>query len=324
MQWAIRSTIVISLLCAANGVLAAWPERGIALIVGWAPGRNSDLVAKEIAYGLGKELGQPVTVQNRMGANSVFANTDVAYAVPDGYTLGLVTPEFIGSYWDESVDYTYERYTAIGLVEFSPTAFWIPSGSTWNSLKEALAAIRAQAPRRYAVGGMTVGGAYHIALAGLLKANGISPDKLEALADPSLDGMCMDMLAGNADICPVSLNEGKSLMLSRKARPLAVMAKDRIHGFEVIPTVKEAIGKEYLGGTWRGVVGPAGLPDEVRQRLTEALEKVVQSADYKEFLYVRGLGPVFLKGDEFGHFLAAEHPRWGALRQSLGLKTRSH
>ena len=74
--------------------------------------------------------------------------------------------------------------------------------------------------------------------------------------------------------------------------------------FPSVPTVKDAIGKEYEGGTWRGLAAPAGLPADVTARLVEATEKVANSEAYKSFLAERGFGYAFAKGQAFGGFLA--------------------
>jgi tripartite-type tricarboxylate transporter receptor subunit TctC len=89
-----------------------------------------------------------------------------------------------------------------------------------------------------------------------------------------------------------------------------------------VPTVKEAIGKDYEGGTWRGLAGPAGLPADITARLVAAAENVATSPEYKAFLNERGFGYAFAKGDAFGSFLAEQHKRNGEIMGALGLRLR--
>jgi len=306
-----------------GGVSAAWPERPITLMVGWVMGSGSDLVARQIAAGLEKELGVPVAVLNIDGADGVFAHSAVAWGEPDGYTLGLVTPDFIGAYWQKQTDYSWEKFTPIARVEQSPAAFWVGSQSPWRSLPEALAAIRKAPPATYSVSGMAIGGAYHLALAGLLKAHGLRPDALRALPSEGPAPGFEALVAGKVDVCPDSLREGRVFLHQGRSRALAVLARERQAGFAEVPTVRELTGKSVIGGTWRAVLAPPELPDEVRARLTEAVLKVIGTPEYRAFLEAHGLGAsLTLSGDELARFMAEEHRQWGETLCELGLRKR--
>jgi tripartite-type tricarboxylate transporter receptor subunit TctC len=317
-QWW-RSVLAAVCLLVSLSVQAAWPERGITLVVGWPQGMATDLIARQLAMRMEIELKQPVTVVNRLSRDGAFAHTEVAYANPDGYTLGLVTPDFIGSYWEGVVNFTYERYTPLAMVEFSPAALWVKSNGTWRNAREAITAWRRHPKGTYRISGATLGGAYHLALAGFLRANGMPPDQLAVSASTTSEAGFQYLVAGGSDLCPESLHEGKAVLGAGKARALAVFAKSRLPAFGDVPTVKEALGKDYVAGTWRGVVAPAGLAPEIRERLNDVLERIIGSEEFRRFMDQRGFGRVFLRGDQFGQFLADMHRQWGAQRQELGL-----
>jgi tripartite-type tricarboxylate transporter receptor subunit TctC len=280
------------------------------------------LIAREMALGLEKELGVPVSVLNIEGANGIFAHSMVAFGEPDGYTLGLVTPDFIGAYWQGQTDYSYESFTPIARIEQSAAAFWVDNRSPWHNLSEALASIRKAPPGTYSMSGMSVGGAYHVAMVGLLKANGLRVDALRVVpSEGALPGF--EALAkGMVDLCPDSLREGNSFYRKNQIRPLAVLARERQANFPDVPTAREAGGKIVLGGTWRAVLAPPGLPPEVAARLTSAVVKVSDSAAFREFLELHNFGPGTLAGDELRRFMVEEHRHWGEVLGELKLRDR--
>ena len=93
-----------------------------------------------------------------------------------------------------------------------------------------------------------------------------------------------DLVAGGVDIVPASMPEARSLLEAGRVKALAVMSAERNAAFPDVPTTQEAVGASWNIGAWRGIVGPKGLPDEVTTRLIPALEKVYNSAEYKEFM----------------------------------------
>jgi tripartite-type tricarboxylate transporter receptor subunit TctC len=314
--------LLAGLLAWHSGAYAAWPERPITLMVGWVMGSGTDLIARQLAGGLEKELGVPVSVLNIDGADGVFAHSAVAFGAPDGYTIGLVTPDFISAYWLKQTDYSYEGFTPIARVEQSPAVFWVRQDSPWRNLKEALAAILKSPPGTYHISGMAQGGAYHIAMAGLLKANGIRPDALRPVpsdgAQPGLDALAN----GEVDICPNSLREGSALLKQGRIRALAVLSNERLNAFPDVPTAREASGKASSGGTWRAVLAPAGLPAEIRTRLTEAVVKVADSAEFRSFLAFQGFGAGTLSGEDLRKLMFEDHRAWGNMMGELGLRKR--
>jgi tripartite-type tricarboxylate transporter receptor subunit TctC len=301
---------------------AAWPERPITLIVPWAAGGGTDAVARMLAAGLEKELGQPVNVVNRTGGGGVVGHTEIVNAKPDGYTIGLATAEVTTYYWSNTAPFTYEKLTPVALVNFDSAAFNVSASSPWQNLRAALDDIKKQPIGRYKLSGMAAGAAYHLAFAGLLQQEGIDPKSVVVVPSQGAAPGFQELAAGGVQIVPSSLPEGKPMMDAGKVKALAVLSKEKIAAFPSVPTVKEAIGKEYEGGTWRGLAGPAGLPADVTARLVAAAEKVANSNEYKTFLNERGFGYAFAKGEAFGGFLADQHKRNGEVMGALGLRLR--
>lgn len=301
---------------------AAWPERPITLVVPWAAGGGTDAVARIVAAGLEKELGKPVNVVNRTGGGGVVGHTEMVNAKPDGYTIGLATAEVTTFYWSNTAPFTYEKLTPIALVNFDSAAFNVAANSSWANLRAALDDIKKQPAGKFKLSGMAAGAAYHLAFAGLLQLEGIDPKAVVVVPSQGAAPGFQELASGGVQIVPSSLPEGKPMFDAGRVKSLAVMSKEKIGAFPAVPTVKEAIGKDYEGGTWRGLAAPAGVPADVVARLVEAADKVANSEEYKKFLAERGFGHAFAKGPAFGEFLATQHKQNGEIMGALGLRLR--
>jgi len=301
---------------------AAWPERPITMIVPWAAGGGTDAVGRIIAAGLEKELGKPVNVVNRTGGGGVVGHTEIINARPDGYTIGIATAEVTTYYWANTAPYTYDKLAPIALVNFDHVAFYVAEGSPWKTLGEALAGIKAAPFGTYKMSGMPVGAAYHLAFSRLLQSEGIDAKTVPVVPNQGAAQGFQELVSGGVQVLPSSLPEGKTMVDAKRARVLAVLAADRLSAFPDVPTVKQAIGREVVGGTWRGVAGPAGLPADVSARLIDAVEKVVNTPEFKNFMAERGFGLAWAKGPEFGVFLAEQHKNNGEVMNALGLRLR--
>jgi tripartite-type tricarboxylate transporter receptor subunit TctC len=317
-------TLMLAATFAATAVSAsaAWPERPITLVVPWAAGGGTDAVARILAAGLEKELGKPVNVVNRTGGGGVVGHTEMVNAKPDGYTIGLATAEVTTYYWSNTAPFTYDKLTPIALVNFDSAAFNVAANSPWADLRAALDDIRKQPVGHFKLSGMAAGAAYHLAFAGLLQLEGINPKSVTVVPSQGAAPGFQELASGGVQIVPSSLPEGKPMFDAGRVKALAVMSKDKISAFPAVPTVKDAIGKEYEGGTWRGLAAPAGIPADVAARLVEVAEKVANSDAYKNFLAERGFGYAFAKGPAFGAFLATQHKQNGEIMGALGLRLR--
>lgn len=314
--------LAASFAATAFSASAAWPERPVTLVVPWAAGGGTDAVARILAAGLEKELGKPVNVVNRTGGGGVVGHTEIVNAKPDGYMIGLATAEVTTYYWSNTAPFTYEKLTPIALVNFDSAAFNVAANGPWANLRAALDDIRKQPAGHYKLSGMAAGAAYHLAFAGLLQLEGINPKSVTVVPSQGAAPGFQELASGGVQIVPSSLPEGKPMFDAGRVKALAVMSKDKIAAFPAVPTVKEAIGKEYEGGTWRGLAAPAGIPADVAARLVEVTEKVANSEAYKSFLAERGFGYAYAKGPAFGEFLAKQHSQNGEIMGALGLRLR--
>jgi tripartite-type tricarboxylate transporter receptor subunit TctC len=311
-----------ALLVTTAAAEAAWPERPINMIVPWAAGGGTDAVARMVAAGLEKELGKPVNVINRTGGAGVVGHTEIVKARPDGYTIGLATAELVSYWWAGVAPFTYEQLTPIGLINFDASGFHVSGASEWKTLGEAIEGIRSKPAGTYKLSGIGSGAAYHLAFAGLLHSVGIDPKAVTLVPSQGAAPGFQELASGGVQFVPNALPEGKAMVESGRARALAVLSTERNPAFPDVPTVKEALGKEFVGGTWRGIVAPKGLPDEVTTTLEAALQKVANSDEFKNGMSSRGFGAAWMDKASFGTFLAEQHKSTGDTMGTLGLRTR--
>lgn len=313
--------VSVSLLALAFSVGAAqadYPEKPIQLIVPWSAGGGTDAVARQLANGLQEELGQTVNVINRTGGAGVVGHTAMANAEPDGYTLGLVTAEITTYRHIGSSQVSYEDLSPIALINLDAAAFNVNAESDWEDLDSALQDIEAN-PNEYTVSGSAPGAAYHLAFAGFLNQQGIDPNTVSLVPSEGAAPGLQELAAGGVDFVFSSLPEAESMRSAGRVNTLAVFANERLDAFPDIPTAEEITGDEWAAGTWRGLIGPEGLPDDVTTTLAEAAEAVYQSDAFQEFMTNQGFGMQWEGPEGFRDFMAESDKNNAEIIDKLGL-----
>lgn len=297
---------------------AAWPERPVTLIVPWSAGGGTDATGRIIAKLLEDQLGQPVNVVNRTGGGGVVGHTAIANAKPDGYTLGVITTELSMFHWIGTSPLGYADYTLAGLYNLDPEAVHVRKNAEWASLKDLVAAIKAE-PGKHKASGANQGGAAHLSLAGLMNALGLGNNAAPWVPTEGAAPSMQLLVSGAIDIVCTTMPEAQSMKDAGEVKTLAIMSDERSAAFPDVPTVKEAIGVDWTVGAWRGIGGPKGLPSDVVKVLVPALEKVVASDDFKAFMKKRNFGMAWAAPDKFGQFLATADKNFGAAMKAVGL-----
>lgn len=307
----------------AAAALADYPERPIAMIVPWSAGGAADTVARALANEMETALGAPVEVVNRTGGAGLAGHAEIVGAQPDGYTIGLATVELSTYYWSGEAQFTAMDVTPIALVSFDPSSFNVPAQSDWTDLRAAIDAIDAAPAGTYKTTGTAPEAGYRLAFSGLLHLEGVDPNKLAATPTHDSAPGFQELASGAAHVQPSSLPEAKPSIDAGKVRSLAVLAPERLPAFPDVPTVKEAIGLDWVGGAWRGVIGPVGLPKDIAGKLRDATDRAWRSESFQRVMTRRGYGLAFKNGKAFGAFLIAQHEHNGEAMRLLGLKRRN-
>ncbi|WP_029619714.1 tripartite tricarboxylate transporter substrate binding protein [Pseudorhizobium marinum] len=313
---------LIAAILLSTTAVPAWadyPDRPITLYLAWGAGGGTDAVARVIAVGLEKELGQPVNVVNRTGGSGVVGHSAIADAEPDGYTLGLATTEVNLMHWLGLTDLDYKVYTPLALMNQDPAGVQVSADSEYQNLGELLEAIKTSPPATFRATGSGQGSSWHVAIAGLLNAEGIDASLVTWVPSDGAASGLQELLAGGTEIVPSSLVEARALIEAGRVKSLAYMSSERSQLFPDVPTLKEETGSDWEFGAWRGVVAPQGLPDDIRDRLIAALDTVFKSEDYHTFMGAQGFGATFLPGEEFGNFMATNDVNFGETMKAIGL-----
>ncbi len=313
--------IIAALLLSATAMpaWAEYPDRPITLLVAWGAGGGTDAVARVVAVGLEKELGQSVNVVNRTGGSGVVGHSAMADAEPDGYTLGLATTEVNLMHWLGLTELDYKVYTPLALMNQDPAGVQVSADSEYQNLEELLEAIKTSQPGTFRATGSGQGSSWHVAIAGLLNAEGIDASTVTWVPSDGAASGLQELLSGGTEIVPSSLVEARALIEAGRVKSLAYMSKERSKLFPDVPTLKEETGSDWEFGAWRGIVAPKGLPDDIRDKLIAALEKVYNSEEYNQFLSAQGFGANFLPGEEFGNFMATNDVNFGETMKAIGL-----
>src|SRR5690606_31978704 len=182
-----------------------------------------------------------------------------------------------------------------------------------------LEAIKTGEPGTFKASGTGQGGIWHLAIAGLLADQGIDPAKVPWVPSEGAAPGLQDLVAGGVNLVPCSLVEARALIEAGRVKSLGFMSPNRAELFPDVPTLKEAIDSDWAIGAWRGIVAPAGLPEDVPSRLTEPLETVYTSAEYEDFMSGRGFGVRWAAGDEFASFMDQANKPLGDTMTAVGL-----
>lgn len=318
-----------TVICAAtlslmtSAAYAEYPERPITMIVAWAAGGGTDAIARTLANGLEEQLGVNVNVVNREGGTGVVGHTAMANADSDGYTIGFASADVLGYYWTGNAELTADDFTPIALVNQSPGAFHVSPDSGWETVGQALDAIREADPGTYRMSGSSIGGAYHLAFAGFLQSQGIDPLKVTMVPSQGAAPGFQELAAGGVEIINSSLPEGQAMMQAGRSKPLVVFSDETVSAFPDVPTAQEATGTAYSGGNWRGLVGPADMDPAVVETLANATKAVFEGDAFQSFMSKQGYGARYMGPEEFRTFFDEEFQSFGELLQAVDLAQRT-
>jgi tripartite-type tricarboxylate transporter receptor subunit TctC len=308
----------LSLGLASFPAQAAWPERPIQLIVPWGAGGGTDAVARFMANGIERELGQPVNVVNRTGGSGVVGHQAIAMAKPDGYTIGLATVEIAMMRHVGLTQLSYKELTPVALVNYDPNAVFVRTDSPITSAQQLLDAAKAD-PGKLKSAGTGQGGIWHLGLAGMLVESKLPGDAITWVPSQGAAPGLQDLVAGGLDMVSCSLPEARSLIDAGRVRPLVLMHTQPDNLFPKVPLLKDVTGSDWTNGAWRGIVGPKGLPAEIVDKLAAAVKKVYDSKEYADFLASRGFGATWADPAAFADFMAKEDASKGAVMKAVGL-----
>jgi tripartite-type tricarboxylate transporter receptor subunit TctC len=313
----LAALLVIGGSIATSHAQAKFPSRPMTIICPWGAGGGTDNVARMIAVLMEKDLGQPVTVVNRIGGSGAVGHTAAATAPADGYTMCITTVEITMMHWMGLAQINYKDIKGVALVNFDPAGINVKADSPWKNVKELQDYIKAN-PGKLKASGTGKGGIWDLSRAGWLKAVGIPIDAMPWVPSNGAAPALQEMMAGGIQVVPCSLPEARALIEAKKVRALAVMADQRAEIFPDVPTLKE-LGIKWTMGAWRGITVPKGTPPEIVAVLEKSVQKAVASQEFKDFMQKNGFGIWVKPSAEFDKFLAQEDEIKGKLMKEAGI-----
>lgn len=281
---------VMAIGLASAAVADTFPSRPIKLVVGFPPGGPTDIIGRVIGQSLSKELGQPVVIENNGGAGGVIAAANVAKAKPDGYTL-LVSVESSQTRalaLNGTLAYDQEKsFTFLRKVAKQQSFVVVNPKLAINSISELIAYLKAH-PGELNTGG-TFATSSHIGGALFDMANGT---KMTFINYPGGAQPITDTIAGVLQVGFFTEATVAQHVKAGTLRALAIAAPQRSAAFPDLPTVTEAGSKPFDPSPWFGIVGPAGLPDDVTAKLGAALDQMTASKEFQKQLETLGAVPI--------------------------------
>jgi len=267
---------------------SAYPTRAVTMIVPTAPGGTTDIVARVVADALTRELGQPLVISNRNGANGVIGTTAIARAAPDGYTLGFSAPTWFGI--NEvlnpgTIPYDSGRdFTLIGLVARTKYVLVVPASSKVQSLKD-LTALGKSRPDGLTYGNSAIGATPHLATEAYLQQEGINGLRVDYQGSAQ---MMVALLRGDIDFIFSSVATAVPQIEGGKIRAIAVASNARAKHLPDVPTTAEAGSKALDMTAWFGVFAPRGLPADIVNRINAVLVKELAKPEEQKKLIAAG------------------------------------
>lgn len=297
----------------------AWPSKQIRIIVPYAAGGTSDILARLLSVKVGEALGQQMVTENRPGANGALGTDLVAKSPPDGYTLLLTDVSGLTSAPAVVPNLPFNAvkdFAPVAMITYSPHLVVVANNVPAKTLPELIALARSKkGAMNCAIVGS--GSATHIAAAQFARLAGIEWGYVIYKGGAQA---LNDVAAGQADVLFNGMLATQPFVTSNRLRALAASSDKRWPTLPDLPTVAENGFPGFLSGSWQGLIAPAGTPPAVISRLNTEFTKALSAPDVAEKLTVQGAEPRPMTPDRFTAFLAAETTKWGQVVRDANIK----
>lgn len=305
-------------LTSASFAQGKYPDRPVKIIVGFAPGGPTDIVARIIGSRLEKALGQPFVVENKPGGGSNIGSQEAARAKPDGYTL------FLGTVANATNMSTYKKLNYDTLRDFIPISQLVSSPSIlvanndqpFKTLPELIAYAKAN-PGKLAYATSGPGGSPHLAGEMLKIRAGI--DLLNVPYKGAAPAM-NDVIGGQVGIGFKTASGVTTTIQAGKLRAIAVAGRERMPQLPDIPTLIELGFPNFEVSSWSGLMAPTGTPPEIINLLAKTTIEIMKSPDVRKQLEGIGAFPVGSTPEEFKQYISDEKKKWAEVAKTAKIE----
>jgi tripartite-type tricarboxylate transporter receptor subunit TctC len=301
----------IGLAFAAGAQAPNFPTGPVKIVVAYPPGGANDFLARAIGAKLADDWKQPVVVENKPGASGIIGSDLVAKSAPDGQTLllGSVTNVILPSLYDKLPFDALKDFTPVAMLAYGPLLVVVHPSVPVNSVAELIAYAKKN-PGKLSYGTAGSGTSVHIAVEMFKKQAGV--DIVHIPYKGSGPAM-LDLVGGQTqlmmDVIPSALPQVKA----GKIRALAVTGSKRVPELPDLPTVAESGLPGFDVAAWWGVLGPAGIPRQVVEKINADINRVLAMPDIRQSLAGRGLEATPMSTAEFDRVMRSDEARFGAV-----------
>ncbi len=303
----------VTALSAPAAVAQAYPTKPITAIVPFNPGGTTDTLMRLIAPGLSEELGQPVVIENRAGANSIIGTNAAARSAPDGHTLLMGTSAmtlnhvFSENGMGQKLSYDSRKdLEGVAMLGITPYLLTVHAESDIHSVQD-LVNLANSSPDGVAYGSAGTGGSPH--LAGLLLQQATGADMLHVPFKGSGPAM-LAVLGKQTHFTYATFTAAKSQVDGGLLRIIAVAAPQRVPALPDVPTLAEQGIENADVDSWFGLLAPAGTPEAIRERIAEAVDKVLSRPAIAKQLADMGAERPRMTAAEFDAFYHKDLDHW--------------
>jgi tripartite-type tricarboxylate transporter receptor subunit TctC len=312
-----KQVLTLSMVLVTTAASAAYPEKAIRLVVPFAPGGGTDLIARALGAKMQTELGQPVVVENKPGGGTIIGTDLVAKSKPDGYSLVIATfAHAINPSLQPKLPFNTEKdFAPIILIGRGPNVLVVRAESPYKSVQEVVSAAKAK-PGTLTYASQGVGTSAH--LAGEMFTN-LAKVEMTHVPYRGAGPAITDLLGGQVDMIFGTAAAVAPFVHSGKLRALGVTTAERAPALKDVPAIAETV-PGYAVDSWYGLYAPAGTPADIIAKLNAAASKAAQADDFKQKVESEGLVITAGAPDELDTYVRAEEARWRKIIKENNVK----
>ncbi len=320
MRHFVRSILLAPLMavCASVATAQGYPNKPVKVIVTFAPGGFTDVVARILGQRLSVAMGQQFVIENKPGAGSTIGTDFVAKSAPDGYTLVMVSSTHVISPWIyKSMPYDpLKSFTPVTKLVDSAYVLLVNPKVAARNVQEFIAMAKA-APDTVHYASSGNGSAQHL-MGGLFAS--LTGAKLVHVPYKGSSGAASDLVAGVVESSFAGVPNALAQVPQGRLRALAVTTAKRIPQLPDVPTMQEAGVPGYDASVWLALLAPAGTPRDVVVRLNTEIAKLMASPEIRKTLLDAGVEVAPSSPEAMTEYMALELDRWGKLVKEIGIK----